>query len=95
MATVIADMRQSLTELRSDLGEFRERVIRVEMRTEHLAAMLKRIDDHTASMSQKLDTTNTTIAQGVGGIRVWAWIGHALAALAGFLAAHLLPPPSP
>jgi hypothetical protein len=92
MAGVIADLRYSLGELRGDLGEFRERVIRVEVQTEHLGAMLKRIEDHTSSMDQKLDTTTTTIAQGIGGMRVWAWIGHALAAVAGFAAAHLWPP---
>ena len=91
VATAIADLRQSLAGLRHDLGEFRERVIRVEVKTEHLTEMLKRIEDHTASMHQKLDTTNTAIAQGVGGIRVGAWIGHALAAAAGFVAAHLWP----
>lgn len=93
MMAVIADLRQSVSALRADLVEFRDRVIRVEVRTEHLNAMLKRIEDHTASMDQKLDTTNTTIAQGIGGMRVGFWIGHALAAAGGFVAAHFWPVP--
>ncbi len=91
MATVIDDLRQSVGALRHDLGEFRERVIRVEVKTEHLTEMLNRIEAHTASMDQKLDTTNTVIAKGVGGMLVGGWIGHALAAAAGFGAAHLWP----
>jgi hypothetical protein len=91
MTAVIADLRQSLAALRHDLGEFRERVIRVEVKTEHLTEMLNRIEAHTASMDQKLDTTNTVIAKGVGGMLVGGWVGHALAAIAGFAAAHLWP----
>ena len=91
MTAVIADLRQSVTALRHDLSEFRERVIRVEVKTEHLTEMLNRIEAHTASMDQKLDTTNTVIAKGVGGMLVGGWIGHALAAAIGFGAAHVWP----
>jgi hypothetical protein len=91
VGAAIADLRQSLSAMRADLAEFRDRVVRVEVKTEHLAELLNRIEAHTASMDQKLDTTNTVIAKGVGGMLVGGWIGHALAAAAGFAAAHFWP----
>lgn len=91
MTGAIAELRQSVSTLRDDLGRFRERVIRVEVKSEHLTEMLNRIESHTASMDQKLDTTNTVIAKGVGGMLVGGWIGHTLAAVAGFVAAHFWP----
>lgn len=91
MRDAITDLRQSVQALRNDLGEFRDRVIRVEVKTEHLTEMLNRIEAHTASMDQKLDRTNTVVAKGVGGMLVGGWIGHALAAAAGFIAAIFWP----
>jgi hypothetical protein len=58
-------------------------------------AMQERMDRHEASISirlssieGKLDTVVTTLASGLGGLRVFHWIGGLLLAVAGFIANH-------
>lgn len=45
-----------------------------------------------AAIEAKLDRVATTLALGMGGLRIVHWIGGASLAAAGFIASHLLHP---
>ena len=58
-------------------------------------ALDERMDRHEASIGARLasieakvDTVVATLASGLGGIRVFHWIGGVLIAVAGFIANH-------
>lgn len=76
---------------RAGLTELAERVARLETTVEHLQITLTRIDTGLSKLQVKLDSMAGTMAQGIGGLRVGAMVGQAIAALAGFLAAHFWP----
>ena len=73
---------------RAELGELAERVARLETTVEHLHEMLMRIDLGLSKLQQKIDAVASTMAQGVGGLRVGMVLGQVAAAVAGFAAAH-------
>jgi len=76
---------------RADLGELGERVTRVETTAEHIRESLIRIDASLARMQQKIDGLATSMAQGVGGLRVGVMLGQAAAGVIGFLVARFWP----
>jgi len=76
---------------RAELGELAERVARLETTVEHLQETLTRIDLGLAKLQQKIDAVATTMAQGVGGLRVAMVLGQVAAGVAGFAVAHLWP----
>ncbi len=43
-----------------------------------------------SGIEQKLDQLSTTLAQGLGGMRVAHWIGGSLLAIGGFFVSHFL-----
>ena len=79
------------TPLGAGLVALAERVTRVETTMEHLQETLSRIDVNLDKMQQKIDTLATSMAQGVGGLRVGAVVGQVAAGIVGFLAARFWP----
>ena len=82
-------LRRSLP--RAELGELAERVARLETTVQHLQETLTRIEFSMSKLQQKIDTVASTMAQGVGGLRVGIVLGQVAAAVAGFVAAHWWP----
>ncbi len=82
---------QRRTTHRAELGELAERVARLETTVEHLQVTLTRIDLGMSKLQQKIDAVASTMAQGVGGLRVGLLLSQAVAGVAGFAAAHLWP----
>jgi uncharacterized coiled-coil protein SlyX len=76
---------------RAGVAELAERVARLETTVEHLQTTLARIEAGMGKMQVKLDGLAGTMAQGVGGLRVGVVLGQVIAAVAGFVAAHVWP----
>ncbi len=82
----------AIATLQREALETRDRVTRLEARWEALAAGTARGDVDITSLESKVDEMRRAHALGVGALRVGLWLGHCLAAAAGFLAAHFWPP---
>jgi hypothetical protein len=67
------------------LGRLEGRVDALDERMDrHEAAISSRL----ASIDAKIDTIVTTLAGGIGGVRVFHWIGGLMLAVGGFIANH-------
>jgi hypothetical protein len=77
--------------LQRDSMDMRDRLTRLETKQEAIVAGTARGEADIASLEVKVDDMRRAHALGVGALRVGLWVGHAVAALAGFAAAHFWP----
>lgn len=70
------------------IADLRERVTRVEVKTEGVESALRKFDLHLEAMTGKIDEIASKLAQGVGAAKLGFWIGRGGAAAIGFAIAH-------
>ena len=75
-------------QLHANISDLRERVARVEVKTEGVETALKRFDAHLGVMTAKIDEMAEKLAVGMGAAKLGFWVGRMLAAVGGFAAAH-------
>lgn len=74
--------------LQANISDLRERVARVEVKTEGVESALRRLDAHLGVMSIKIDEMAEKLAEGIGVAKLGFWVGRGIAAIGGFAAAH-------
>jgi len=75
-------------QLQANISDLRERVARVEVKTEGVESALRRFDAHLGVMAIKIDEMAEKLAQGIGAAKLGFWVGRGIAAIGGFAAAH-------
>ena len=70
------------------IADLRERVTRVEVKTEGVEIALRKFDIHLEAMTRKIDEIASKLAQGIGAAKFGFWIGRGGAAVLGFAIAH-------
>jgi len=75
-------------QLQANISDLRERVARVEVKTEGVEVALRRFDVHLGVMAGKIDEVAERLAEGVGVAKLGFWVGRGIAAIGGFAAAH-------
>lgn len=75
-------------QLQANISDLRERVARVEVKTEGVESALRRFDAHLGVMTVKIDEMAEKLAVGMGAAKLGFWVGRTLAAVGGFAAAH-------
>lgn len=72
----------------ANISDLRERVVRVEVKTEGVEAALRRFDAHLDVVTTKIDEISERLAEGMGVAKLGFWVGRGIAAIAGFVVAH-------
>jgi hypothetical protein len=79
----------SRSSVRGEIVDLRDRVTRMEMKTAHIEAALHRVERQLTDVDGKLDSLASSVAQGVGGLRVVVVFGQIVAAMVGYILAQL------
>ena len=72
----------------ANISDLRERVARVEVKTEGVEAALRRFDAHLDVLTTKIDEVAERLAEGMGVAKLGFWVGRGIAAITGFVVAH-------
>ena len=75
-------------QFQANISDLRERVARVEVKTEGVESALRRFDAHLDVMADKIDEMAEKLAEGMGAAKLGYWVGRMIAAIGGFAAAH-------